>query len=175
MVSVPTNYANNAVACKLWGMLDSPIEALLGVAMFDELSHMYDGWRCWVYSEWEFETFTDDRPDAFALVPQVNIPGVGRVDFAILAPHHPGPVVVIECDGHDFHERTAAQASEDDRRDRALQRLGIPVLRFTGTDIMQGSAEAAREIAEFVDYRLQQQAARDADENELTYRRYGLP
>ena len=41
----------------------------------------------------------------------------------------------IECDGHNYHERTAEQAQHDKSRDRALVALGWTILRFTGSEI----------------------------------------
>ena len=63
---------------------------------------------------------------------QVDIAGF-RVDFVCGRglPHQ----VVVECDGHDFHERTKEQATKDKARDRQLLALGFPVMRFTGTEI----------------------------------------
>ncbi len=43
--------------------------------------------------------------------------------------------IVVECDGHDFHDRTKDQASRDRERDRALQSLGLRVFRYTGSDV----------------------------------------
>ena len=43
--------------------------------------------------------------------------------------------LVVECDGHEFHDRTRTEASRDRSRDRALQSVGFPVLRYTGSDI----------------------------------------
>ena len=43
--------------------------------------------------------------------------------------------VVVECDGHDFHERTKEQARKDRRRDRELQAKGYLVLRYTGSEV----------------------------------------
>lgn len=43
--------------------------------------------------------------------------------------------VLVECDGHDFHERTKEQAAHDRKRDRLLQSVGYRVLRFTGSEI----------------------------------------
>ena len=78
--------------------------------------------------------------------PQVTINNY-RADFylqafGISAPWEP-PVrvtgllarLVIECDGHEFHERTKEQAARDRRRDRWFQTHGITVLRFTGSEI----------------------------------------
>jgi hypothetical protein len=67
---------------------------------------------------------------------------------------HRRPVVVVECDGHQFHERTPEQASKDRRRVRILQRLGIGVLPFTGTDVVRSSEDLAEEIVEFIDARV---------------------
>lgn len=43
--------------------------------------------------------------------------------------------LVIECDGHDYHERTKEQARRDKRRDRWFQTHGTTVLRFAGSEI----------------------------------------
>lgn len=152
-----TNYAANSVACKLWGLVESPIEMVLGQAIFDILNNFYDRWKCWVYSELEYTALIESKKTeyfgSFALVPQLNVPDIGRLDFAIFIPglSKTLPMVVVECDGHDFHERTVQQASSDRRRDRKLQHCGIPILRFTGTDVVRGSTEFAQEIADFID------------------------
>jgi very-short-patch-repair endonuclease len=102
-------------------------------------------------------------------VPQLNIPEVGRVDFAVFVPQisTQEPLLVVECDGHNFHERTTEQVSRDNRRDRAMQRLGIPFLRFTATDIVRNSEDVAREIMEFVHIKLHDNATREAELAEL--------
>jgi Protein of unknown function (DUF559) len=163
MQGVSTSYPTNVVACKLWGLVKSPAEHILGLALFNKLADFYDGWECWVYSPSEFEGLTTlavfpDSPDLkpIAIVPALNIANVGEVDFAVFIPSLSvdRPIVVVECDGHDFHERTVEQASRDRKRDRALLKLDIPVLRFTGTDVVRSSAEVAEEIADFIDYKL---------------------
>lgn len=53
------------------------------------------------------------------------------------------PPLAIEVDGHDFHERTRAQAQRDKLRDRWLQARGWRVLRFTGSEIIYRDAAAA--------------------------------
>jgi hypothetical protein len=52
----------------------------------------------------------------------------------------------VECDGHDFHERTKEQAARDRKRDRDLQAAGYLILRFTGSEINKDPAAVAREI-----------------------------
>jgi very-short-patch-repair endonuclease len=55
-------------------------------------------------------------------------------------------MVVAEIDGHQFHERTVEQASNDRRRDRRLRRHRVPLMRSTGTDVVRGSEEFAQEV-----------------------------
>lgn len=59
--------------------------------------------------------------------------------------------VAIECDGHDFHEKTKQQASKDKARDRYMQSKGWSVLRFTGSDIFKDPMACAEEISKFVE------------------------
>ncbi|MFT0846930.1 type IV toxin-antitoxin system AbiEi family antitoxin domain-containing protein [Actinomycetaceae bacterium L2_0104] len=56
--------------------------------------------------------------------PQVEIPGVGRVDMVV------GKRLIVECDGAAYH--TSRQALEDDkRRDLAARDLGFDSLRLS--------------------------------------------
>jgi very-short-patch-repair endonuclease len=43
--------------------------------------------------------------------------------------------VVVECDGHAFHERTKEQAARDRSRDRVMTLAGYTVMRFTGSEL----------------------------------------
>lgn len=155
----PTNYAANVVACKLWGLTGSPTESILTLALYHRLAHFYEGWICRVNSEHEYRqelAATKINGGSFVLVPQWSVKQVGLVDFAVFIPglDYRRPIVVVECDGHQFHERSPEQASKDRKRMRILQRFGIPVLPFTGTDVVRGSEDLAQEIVEFVDARL---------------------
>jgi very-short-patch-repair endonuclease len=61
-----------------------------------------------------------------------------------------GAVFAIECDGHEFHEKTKEQAARDKRRDRDLLNIGIPTIRFTGSEIYENADECAREIIDII-------------------------
>lgn len=105
--------------------------------------------------------------DSLTIEPQARL-GEVRVDFLLryrsYGPWFPGEVTVpggkrmpgvqknliVECDGHDFHERTKAQASNDRRRDRFLQQLGYPVYRYTGSDIWKDVFRCAGEAVGFI-------------------------
>jgi hypothetical protein len=74
-----------------------------------------------------------------------------RVDF--LLTHGDGPdnrqPLVLECDGHVYHERTKEQAERDRARDRELQSLGYPVFRYTGSEIWDDVLKHAHEALDF--------------------------
>jgi very-short-patch-repair endonuclease len=70
-----------------------------------------------------------------------------RVDFLIGASlSDAAPAIVVECDGHDYHERTKEQAARDRSRDRELQSRGFKVFRFTGSEIYRDAFKCAREV-----------------------------
>lgn len=82
----------------------------------------------------------------FFITPQASI-GKYRADFLLwfsIGRHHGG--VVVECDGHDFHERTKEQAARDKRRDRELLAAGYPVMRFTGSEIYKDPIGCAEQV-----------------------------
>lgn len=134
----------------------SPIEEMLAVAlvMHDEAAHP-ELWEMAteVYSpplsrgsrRLCFFNNADEEPSHWAsLKSQVPI-GTYTVDFAIHGPH---AKIAIECDGHDFHEKTKEQAAHDKKRDRYLQRNGWRVLRFTGSEIYRDAHACADEVVE---------------------------
>jgi very-short-patch-repair endonuclease len=89
--------------------------------------------------------------------PQQKI-GDYRVDFLLLARFRDtGSLdrdlvrIVIECDGHDFHERTKEQAARDRGRDRFMQRAGYKVFRFTGSEIYHSPETCSDEIATYLE------------------------
>lgn len=43
--------------------------------------------------------------------------------------------LIIECDGHDFHEKTKAQVAKDNERMMDIKMLGYDVIRFSGSQI----------------------------------------
>lgn len=98
-----------------------------------------------------------DEPDPLTLVvePQAQLEG-WRVDFLIHAWEF-GRVsgrpqwrrLIVECDGHAYHERTKQQAARDRSRDREFQIRGFGVLRFTGAEIHNDPLGCARQVSEW--------------------------
>lgn len=58
--------------------------------------------------------------------------------------------IAIECDGHDYHERTKEQAASDRSRDRALTADGWRVARFTGSELFGNVAGCVDELLRIV-------------------------
>lgn len=60
-------------------------------------------------------------------------------------------IFVVECDGHDFHERTKEQARRDRKRDREMMRAGVHVIRFTGSEIYADPEACAQQVVAMID------------------------
>ena len=58
--------------------------------------------------------------------------------------------IVVECDGHDFHEKTKMQAARDKQRDRAMAVAGFHVLRFTGSEIVRDPFRCATDVGDLI-------------------------
>jgi REase_MTES_1575 len=72
--------------------------------------------------------------------------GVRCLNGKIQATAIPEVSLAIECDGHQWHERTKQQAAYDRARDRALLRSGFTTVRFTGSEINRDPNQCAREL-----------------------------
>lgn len=70
-----------------------------------------------------------------------------RVDFLIFVKYwNCNKCFVIECDGHEFHQKTKEQVERDNERTRDLQLAGYEVIRFSGTEIYHRPHQCARMI-----------------------------
>ncbi len=121
-----TGFIEAAEAC------ESPIEQLMAIYLFhlDHINPICDG-PCTVEQQYEIQTGS----------------GLYRVDFIIIGEMAGvSASLVVECDGHDFHEKTKAQATVDKQRDRALKLAGYDVIRFTGGEVWHRPMECAREV-----------------------------
>lgn len=79
-------------------------------------------------------------------VPQLKI-GEYKADFEIsFRSNGPNEKYIIECDGHEFHEKTKEQAKHDKQRDRFLVSKGYKVLRFSGSEIYNDYRKIKEEL-----------------------------
>jgi very-short-patch-repair endonuclease len=111
----------------------------------DSHSAMYNQkkeWRRVLYRRLEMQHVIREQ-DPFGL--NVNY----RLDFALFYERSWGNgeiKIAIECDGHDFHEKTKGQARRDKSKDRYLQSKGWIVARFTGSEIVENADSIVDEI-----------------------------
>lgn len=122
------------------GRTDSPIEAMF-LKAFCDLA-MQEGFGV--------ARMSSEPAFVIEIQPQRWI-GNYRVDFMITYRYF-GPILqfVVECDGHEFHERTKVQAQRDKSRDRAIQATGPKVYRFTGSEIHACAEVCAREMLDLI-------------------------
>lgn len=112
---------------------DSPIEQLMAVALNERM---------------------EQTDLSFHIEPQALI-RTGREQYRVdlLLEIHQGETSLdfaIECDGHEFHEKTREQARRDRARERALQAAGIVVIRFTGSEIWRNPSKCAEEVIRII-------------------------
>ena len=55
-------------------------------------------------------------------------------------------VLLVECDGHDFHEKTKKQVTDRNKRDLDLKMDGYDVIHFSGSQIYDDPFECAKEV-----------------------------
>lgn len=74
--------------------------------------------------------------------------GPYRADFLITLKGADGKEkhLVVEADGHEFHERTKEQAAKDRSRDRWMTTHNYEVLRFTGSEIWANPFACAQQV-----------------------------
>ena len=89
----------------------------------------------------------------YFIAPQWEVAGY-RADFLIGyagAGRHSQTSIIVECDGHQWHEKTKEQAQRDKERDRVLNSHVAKVIRFTGSEIHRQPltcVESALEVLE---------------------------
>ena len=129
----------------------SPIEEMLATAMV-AMARMYGI----AVSFQPSATLRDVQamksgPQGAVIVPQADVLG-HRVDFiVVLTGVMKFRPIIVECDGHDFHERTKEQAARDRSRDREFQSAGNLVMRFTGSEIWNDALACAEQIIDLID------------------------
>lgn len=90
----------------------------------------------------------------------VLIPEIARGDFVLKTRQEVGPYfldfalwskernwrLAVECDGHEFHEKTKEQVARDKKRERYIVFEGWTVIRFAGSEIYRDAAGCATEV-----------------------------
>lgn len=127
-------------------MCESPIERIFGAALLLSLELAWRG-GCVLCSPADESRLAEKHE--LLVMPQYPWKNY-RIDFVIRMPNFGKQFVFIECDGHDFHERTPDQAARDRAKDREIQAEGIPILRFTGREIYRDLGRCVDQVYNFL-------------------------
>lgn len=120
------------------------------------------------YAQWHFGTLHQE----IDLIPQYKI-GDYKVDFYLNALayfinghlsnvlelatlkkiNNKLPKVVVELDGHKWHEKTPEQVEKDKQRERYIVGQGYEVLRFSGREIVKDPEKCVQEAYDHVNKR----------------------
>ncbi|MFH1538777.1 MAG: DUF559 domain-containing protein [bacterium] len=145
-------------------LCESPIEEILLAAFISVSAERQFGLK--IHNNKNLIEFTMKMYPELTILPQAQI-GVHRTDFLLryedIIPDFDNKVkirggqeipgsenviskIIVECDGHDFHEKTKGQAKKDKQRDRILQSTGFKVFRFTGSEIWDDPIKCVDEV-----------------------------
>ena len=126
-----------------FNICESPIECLMLAAL------VFADWRPFTCIQPAVHEIGKPFPSAdLVVVPQLRL-GQYRADFVVVgkAGNHKAHWICVECDGHEFHEDISNQQWEEDRyRDAWMTVMGVPVMRFPGSDIWKNPASCAAEV-----------------------------
>lgn len=122
------------------------------------------------YVWWAFAGEVNGWQDELTLVPQHMVTAGGeqfRLDFAIAWPTLGAqvvpPLVGVELDGHDFHERTKEQVVRRNQRDRALHAEGWTLFHFSGSELIKNPSRCVEEVRVRAQQLLYEHVARSSD------------
>jgi len=126
---------------------ESPIEQLLAVEMQDIKLH-------------NFDIFTNGEIDVINIQNQAIVEAgnkIYRVDFLIGVVYnfknrdkYREMLFAVECDGHDYHEKTKQQIIYNNQRERDLKASGYEIIRFSGSEICKSPHNCVIEIAKII-------------------------
>ena len=58
--------------------------------------------------------------------------------------------MLVECDGHDFHEKTKEQVEKDNEREYELKMAVYEILRFSGSQIYNNPFKCANDVYDYL-------------------------
>ena len=120
------------------GKCESPIEKMFAAELF------YYYWGSWAHIEHWSKSILNIAVQKEIVCENHNY----RVDFYLEYTKGEGKKIIIECDGHEFHEKTKEQAAKDKKRDRDFVKNGYTVLHFTGSEIYKDAFKCVDEVFE---------------------------
>lgn len=116
---------------------ESPIEQILWMAL--NFCTLNSGKNYYFYEQAEVEA----NGNKYRLDFLYEEDYMDRIDNPLL--------LAIECDGHDFHEKTKEQVEKRNKRDMDLKLAGYDILHYSGSQIYKNPIKCAMEILDYID------------------------
>ena len=130
--------------CEQVDECESPIEKMLLAALEIKAMQYEDSYEVSIWTQ--YDSFPIDKKY--------------RADFYIRIDNGPWHCLygkklkeaelLIECDGHQFHEKTKAQVKYRNERDLELKKAGYDILHFSGSQIYNEPMKCADEIFNYL-------------------------
>lgn len=128
---------NDSLANEQLKKCESPIESLMYLALLNSIEFLgvfQHRYYAEVTSQKEIGGY---RTDLSITVHDLD---------TVLSEEYVAYAFAIECDGHEFHEKTKEQARNDRARERFLMKEGYTVIRFTGSEIYKDPIKCAKDV-----------------------------
>ena len=129
----------------LFNQCDSPIEKIFLLVM--EMYRCTHNVHFEIYPQYKIQTEKGEYIADFL---------ISFSDYYIATGYYPENNIelIVECDGHDFHEKTKEQVKRNNERDLALKKAGYEVLHFSGSQIYNDYVKCVSETAEYFETKI---------------------
>ena len=128
---------------------DSPIEKILFIALYGCVKHSMTEFSDVLLVLPKSSSSRPRERDCLYVTPQSPVQNY-RLDFLVeVFDGLAWTRLAVECDGHNFHEKTKKQAARDKARDRVIGMEGYTLFRFTGSEIYADPIKCAEQIIEW--------------------------
>lgn len=135
--AIPPVFEKYALAASLAPFTESPIEVLFGAEFITFVGSI--GMKFAHCSHLDQNNFGRDCILLMHQYPWKNY----RIDWAIKVSFLQQSLFFVECDGREFHS-SEAQIARDRRKDSEAIEEGIPLFRFTGSELERNASACAR-------------------------------
>lgn len=135
-------FSQNMFCELIEGKIKSPIEHIFYIAIHVLAESVF----CKLNPEPEFDYQTKEPISGYGIfvTPQYKIDKY-YVDF-LISNRDDKNSIVIELDGHNFHDKDKNQRAYEKGRDRYLIKSGYKVLHYTGSEVIKDPYKIAHEV-----------------------------
>ena len=136
---------------------DSPIEQLFYLAMVTEsevtgFGKVHLDFNRYFWIEGGIDISAQVKIGKYIVDFVIKYAGTQLIDAKNFKTHNEKKMksIVVELDGHEFHDKNEKQRRYEKKRDRFLQKQGYKVFHYTGTEIFLDPFAAAQECLAYL-------------------------